>query len=477
MRADSGFRFPFSAPPRLPRLASMIAKILTLEVGTEFDVIAARQRARQIARACGFGVLDQARISTVVSELARNIFNYAGNGSVSFAVDGAVAPQHLLITVEDQGAGIPDLEQILAGKYRSTSGMGLGILSAQRLMERFEIVSSAAGTRITVGKRFLPQTALMAADAFHAIIPQFEALPNEAALSEARHQNRELTDALSALQARQEELLLVTSRLEERNRNIEALNDLLDDKAAALQQADRSKDAFLATLSHELRGPLSAVGMAATLLQPPGVSSERANQMGELVSRQVAHMSRLVEDLLDVSRVSRGLVQLESVPLELADIVAASVEQVQSAADQKHHRIELQLGRGSLLVLGDRTRLVQVLSNLLGNAIRYTDSGGQIIIALEKRGPMAMLRVSDNGMGIDAALMPRLFDLYVQAEVSSDRTGGGLGLGLALVKNLVEAHKGNVTAHSAGEGQGSTFTVQLPLCVERRMGAATGTAF
>jgi signal transduction histidine kinase len=446
----------------------MTENILTLGVGTEFDVIAARQRARQIAAACGFAALDQARISTVVSELARNIFNYAGTGSVSFALDGVDAPQHLLITVEDQGAGIADVDQILSGNYRSTSGMGLGILSARRLMERFDITSGATGTRITVAKQFPHQAMFMSASAFGPIVAKFEPLPNHAALSEARHQNRELTDALGALQARQEELQLLATRLEERTRHVEALNDLLDDKADALQRADRSKDVFLATLSHELRGPLSAAGMAAKLLQPAGISSERSNQMGELIGRQVAHMSKLVEDLLDVSRISRGLVQLDKAPVGLSEIVAAAVEQVQSAAILKHHRIEQQLGRVSLLVLGDRTRLVQVLSNLLSNAIRYTDRGGLIRIVLEKRGPMALLRVSDNGRGIGAELMPRLFDLYVQAELSSDRTGGGLGLGLALVKNLVEAHGGAVTVDSAGDGQGSAFTVQLPLYVERR---------
>lgn len=443
-------------------------KILTLGVDTEYDVIAARLRARQIAAACGFGSVDQARIGTVVSELARNIFSYAGAGSVSFAADGIVAPQQLLISFEDHGAGIADIEHIFSGSYRSTSGMGLGILSARRLMDCFDLTSGVEGTRITVGKRFPAQTAFMSAADFGAIVAQFEALPNHVALSEARHQNRELTDALSALQARQEELELVTTRLEERNRNIEALNDLLDDKAAALQKADRSKDEFLATLSHELRGPLSAAGMAASLLRPAGVTPERASQMGELISRQVAHMSRLVEDLLDVSRVSRGLVQLEKVPVELAEVVAAAVEQIQSAADQKRHRIEQQLGCDSVVVLGDRTRLLQVLSNLLSNATRYTNDGGVIRIVLEKHGTMALLRVSDNGRGIRAELMPHLFDLYVQAELSSDRTGGGLGLGLALVKNLVEAHGGAVMAYSAGDGQGSAFTVQLPLYVERR---------
>ncbi len=446
----------------------MTQSILTLNVSTEFDVIAARQRARQIAAACGFGTVDQSRIGTVVSELARNIVNYASAGTVSFAAEGARAPQHLLITFDDRGRGIADVDHILSGSYRSPSGMGLGIVSARRLMDRFDINSSANGTCITVGKRFPPQTPFMSVASFGPIVAQFDTLPNHAALSEAQHQNRELADALSTLQARQEELQLVSTRLEERNRNIEALNDLLDDKAAALQKADRSKDDFLATLSHELRGPLSAAGMAANLLLPANVTSQRANQMGELIRRQVAHMSRMVEDLLDVSRVSRGLVQLEKAPVELSEVITAAVEQVGAAAAQKRHTIEQQLSGTSLLVLGDRTRLIQVVSNLLSNAIRYTDSGGLIRIVLDKRRTAAILRVSDNGRGISQELMPRLFDLYVQAAPSADRTGGGLGLGLALVKNLVEAHDGTVTVQSDGDGKGSAFTVQLPLHVERR---------
>ena len=446
----------------------MIERILATAVSTEFDVIAARQRARQIAAACGFAALDQARIGTVVSELARNIFNYAGAGTITFAILGDAAPQQLSITVEDQGRGIADLDLILSGRYRSATGMGLGILSARRLMDQFDIVSGPAGTRISVSKRLPAQAPVLTAEAFAPVVARFEALPANAALSEARHQNRELTEALAALQLRQDELMLATTRLEETNCRIEALNILLDDKAAALQRADRSKDEFLAILSHELRGPLSAAGMAAQLLQSKTVSPERATQMGGLITRQVVHMSKLVEDLLDVSRVSRGLVQIDKGPVELHEVVAAAVEQVQSAANLKHHRLEQELGRVRLLVLGDRTRLVQVVSNLLTNAIRYTNDGGVIGIRLDTQGMMAQLHVADNGTGIGPELMPRLFDLYVQAERSSDRTGGGLGLGLALVKNLVEAHEGVVSAASPGEGLGSTFTVRLPLYVDRR---------
>lgn len=446
----------------------MLERLLTLAVANEFDVIAARQRARQIAAACGFAALDQARIGTVVSELARNIFNYAGAGTATFAIAGSDAGQHLLITLEDRGPGIADLALILSGRYRSATGMGLGLLSARRLMERFDIVSDGGGTRITVGRRLPQQAPRFGSAELHAIVGQLEALPANAALSEARQQNRELSDALDALQARQDELLLATTRLEETNCRVEALNALLDEKAASLLRADRSKDEFLAILSHELRAPLSAAGMAAQLLQAKAISSDRATQMGELIARQVVHMSKLVEDLLDVSRVSRGLVQIDKAPVELSEVVTVALEQVQGAAGLKHHHLEAKLGRAHVLVLGDRTRLVQVLSNLLTNAIRYTDDGGQISVSLAVRGALAELQVRDNGSGIGAELMPRLFDLYVQAERSSDRTGGGLGLGLALVKNLVEAHDGSVSAASAGDGAGSTFTVRLPLYVERR---------
>jgi signal transduction histidine kinase len=250
---------------------------------------------------------------------------------------------------------------------------------------------------------------------------------------------------------------------------VEALNSLLDEKAAALQQADRSKDEFLAILSHELRGPLSAAGMAARLLQAPDVSPARATQMGELIGRQVVHMSTLVEDLLDVSRVSRGLVEIARAPVDLADVVAAALEQVAPAAQLKGHTLVQTLPAEAVMVLGDKVRLVQVLGNLLSNSIRYTQDQGDIAVALERQGNWAVLTVRDNGAGIDLALIPRLFDLYVQAERSTSRTGGGLGLGLALVKNLVEAHDGTVIASSEGTGQGSVFTVHLPLHQERRL--------
>lgn len=437
--------------------------VLTLAVSSEFDVSASRLRARQIAALCGFGTLDQARIATAVSELARNIFNYASAGSVRFAVAQQLQPQQLVVTVQDGGPGIGDLDLILSGGYRSTTGMGLGILAARRLMEQCDIQTGPAGTVITVSKPVPASAARLTPVAIGNFVAQLDALPNNAALSEAHQQNRELTAALSALQARQDELLVVSARLEETNRRAEALNVMLDEKADALQRADRSKDEFLAILSHELRGPLSATAIAAQVLRAGAATPERAEQMSDVITRQVGHMTRLVEDLLDVSRVSRGLVLIEKAPLNLGHVINWAVEQVTSFAHKKHHSIEQRVPGYPLLVEGDRIRLVQVVSNLLTNAIRYTPDGGRIAVHLDEHDGVAVVTVSDNGIGLHADFMPRLFDLYVQAERTADRTGGGLGLGLALVKNLVEAHGGTVTAQSAGRGRGSTFIVRLPV--------------
>jgi len=190
----------------------MTQLIVAIAVNTEFDVIASRQRARQIAALCGFSGLDQARIATCVSELARNIFNYASLGTVRFSVAEHVWPQQLEVEVEDQGPGITNLDEILSGSYRSTTGMGLGILAARRLMEKFDIRTGPSGTTITFSKRFPTHALPMTSAALGNIVSQLDVLPNNAALSEAHHQNRELTDALSALQTRQDELLIVGSK-------------------------------------------------------------------------------------------------------------------------------------------------------------------------------------------------------------------------------------------------------------------------
>ncbi len=428
--------------------------LLDVVIHNELDVIASRLRARQVAALCGFGAHDQARIAAAVSELARNAVAHAGGGRVRFLAATTAASRQLIVAIEDEGQGIPALAGLLA---RGTGGLA----AARRFVDAWGIDSDSRGTRIALVRAFPEPGQAMDDDAIAGAVAHMDALPGNVALSEAHQQNRELTDALATLQAKQDELIGVSARLERTNQEVVALNARLHDKAEALMSADRRKDEFLSVLSHELRGPLSATAMAAQLLEGDADSQHRSVKLGQLVGRQVRHMSRLVEDLLDISRVSRGLVTLDRTPVDVRHVVEAAVEQLEASAAARRHAIVVTLPEHQCLVTGDRTRLLQVVANLLGNAIRYTPERGRIEVAVSIRDAAVAVRVADDGIGIPATLMPHLFDLYTQAERPDGRSGG-LGLGLALVKSLVEAHGGSVTVHSVGIGAGSTFEVQLP---------------
>jgi PAS domain S-box-containing protein len=230
---------------------------------------------------------------------------------------------------------------------------------------------------------------------------------------------------------------------------------------AALREADRRKDEFLALLSHELRNPLAPILTAAQLMERRGdVATPRER---EVILRQAQHLIRLVDDLLDVSRVARGKVTLARKVVELAAVVTRAVEATAPLLEQFRHQLALSVPGAGLPVNGDEVRLTQVVSNLLSNAARYTPPGGHIEVTARRDGDEIVLVVRDDGAGIDHGLLPHMFDMFVQGERGSDRSQGGLGLGLSLVRTLTELHGGSVTAHSDGPGRGSEFVIRLPV--------------
>jgi PAS domain S-box-containing protein len=235
-----------------------------------------------------------------------------------------------------------------------------------------------------------------------------------------------------------------------------------------LHEADRRKDEFLAMLAHELRNPLAPISAAADLLRIGRLDEARVRHSSAIIARQVRHMTSLVDDLLDVSRVTRGQVTLARAPVTARTIVDEALEQVRPMFDARRQRLDVDLGEPDATVLGDKARLVQVLANLLGNAAKYTPEGGRIAVRTSNAahaggGEALLLVVHDEGIGMESELTAHVFDLFTQAQRSSDRSQGGLGLGLALVKHLVELHGGTVSCASPGLGQGSTFEVALPL--------------
>ena len=261
---------------------------------------------------------------------------------------------------------------------------------------------------------------------------------------------------------------------------IGAASDITERREAEekLRQADRQKDEFLAMLAHELRNPLAPLGAAAQLLQLGRLDEARVRQTSQIIGRQVLHMTHLIDDLLDVSRVTNGLVTLDKAPAEVDAILRDAVEQVMPLMRARGHDFTWSLPPGAPVVLGDKKRLVQVVTNILNNAAKYTRDGGVIALTAQRDGPQVRIAVVDNGIGMAPEMAARAFDLFTQAERTPDRSSGGLGLGLALVKSLVELHGGTVSCDSPGVGKGSRFTVSLP-CLParaetRRPGAAGG---
>lgn len=231
----------------------------------------------------------------------------------------------------------------------------------------------------------------------------------------------------------------------------------------ALREASLRKDEFLAMLSHELRNPLAPVRNSIYILDHAPCGSEQERRAKRVIDRQIGHMVRLVDDLLDITRISRGKIQLQRESIELVELVRRTVDDHRSVFERSEVALELQLCKGPVWVDGDATRLSQVVGNLLQNAAKFSGPGGHTRVSVDVASANALVRVRDDGMGIAPEILPRLFDPFTQAESTLDRSRGGLGLGLALVKGLVELHGGNVQAASAGPGQGAEFTIRLPI--------------
>jgi signal transduction histidine kinase len=264
---------------------------------------------------------------------------------------------------------------------------------------------------------------------------------------------------------------LPRTQLEEVHRVAAALARAHDERTAlflrehqarvAAESASKAKDEFLAMLGHELRNPLAAITNATQLIERQRLALDpKAATATDIITRQARHLTRLTDDLLDAGRVILGKISLTRVPLDLANAVATVFEGMRGTGRIGDHQFELHVDH--TWVFADATRIDQIVSNLLTNAVKYTPAGGRIVVTTRREGAQSVLVVSDTGIGLEPELLPRAFDLFVQGERALDRAQGGLGIGLTLVRRLTELHGGSVSAESAGRGQGATFKVRLP---------------
>ena len=288
---------------------------------------------------------------------------------------------------------------------------------------------------------------------------------------ELQRANARLSEANIALQEEKTRELEVFNRsLQHANSELEAANQSLQSEIAeraraeqALKEAGRHKDEFLAMLAHELRNPLAPIHNAVELMRMKPLDDPQLNWARDVISRQLTSLTRLVDDLLDVSRITRGKINLTRQVVELEGLISRAVETVHPLFDECGHQLTLELPEPGIKVFGDPTRLTQAIANVLGNAAKYTDRGGRISLAATVREDDVEIRIRDNGIGIRPDMLPHVFELFTQLDRDDGRTQGGLGIGLALVQRLVQMHGGEVLAASEGPGKGSEFVIRLPL--------------
>jgi signal transduction histidine kinase/ActR/RegA family two-component response regulator len=283
-------------------------------------------------------------------------------------------------------------------------------------------------------------------------------MPNVTVLERPASSRTIVSSVQAALRARRRQY-----QMREQFSALRSSETALKTASAALSDSNRRKDEFLAMLAHELRNPLAPIKTASEILARKFAEDQQATKTIAIVKRQVTHLVRIVDDLLDVARITEGRIELRPAPVPVSAIVSDAVEIVEPLLRERNHKLLVGAIFERLYLSVDHARLVQCMANVLTNAAKYTDPGGEIRIEVQKRGNRLAIIVSDSGVGISPELLPRIFDLFVQGARSLDRAQGGLGIGLSVVKRLVEMHDGTITAQSDGLGRGSTFVLDLPL--------------
>ena len=458
--------------------------LLTCEIRTELDVVFVRQRARQIAALLSFDAQAQTRISTAVSEIARNAFLYAMGGRAQFSIEGG-SPESFVIRISDRGKGILNLASILAGTYKSATGMGVGLLGARRLMDTFRADTVPGhGTTIELGRTLPPQAPKVSPELVSRIGEELGRVTPAGLMEEIRQQNNDLLNAFDELRSRQLDLDRMYREVAEANRRMTDVNVELNDKADALERISAServaraqaeaavaaRDELLAIVSHDLRNPLNVIVTSVSVLQQAILDSAEGRlvqKSANVILRSADRMTRLIADLLDLAQIQAGTLAVEQRAEDLDSIVREGLEMLRPLAAKSEQKLD-GFATAGVLVQCDRGRVLQIVSNLVGNALKFTPKGGSVFVGAHVSGDEALFFVRDTGQGIAELELPRVFDRFWHAH-HNNRTG--IGLGLSIVKGLVEAHAGRIWVEST-LGTGTTFFFTLPLANQPVLGEA-----
>jgi signal transduction histidine kinase/DNA-binding response OmpR family regulator len=442
----------------------MSNRLSTITLRNERDVVLARQRAREIAALLGFDNQEQIRLATATSEMARNAFRYARGGKVSFDIEIGKT-QVMAITISDTGPGIDNLSEIFEGRYRSTTGMGLGIVGTKRLMDNFEITSGPGGTLVKMGKDLPFAAPALTTARLKDVSDKISSKTPESPYEEIDRQNRELLKTLQELRARQEELALLNRELEDTNRGVVALYAELDERADYLRRASDLKTSFLSNISHEFRTPLNSIMSLARILLDRldgDLTGDQETQVG-FILESAKTLSEMVNDLLDLAKVEAGKVRIRVKTFEVMELFSALKGMLKPLlADNSS--VDLVFVEGSNLppLRTDEGKVSQILRNFISNAIKFTPQG-EIKISAELRGSGSVLfEVTDTGIGIPPEHLETVFQEFSQIENPLQERYSGTGLGLPLCRKMALLLGGKVWVTSE-LGRGSSFFVELPV--------------
>ena len=410
---------------------------------TTLTVTMARERARQVGELFGLDTLQRTRFVTAVSEIARSTVQQGSEASLSFMFDTQPRgrrSQCLVAEFADRNPAVPrprDRAEVIFAMRAETQR---GIAAARRLVDHLSVDSPEEGGTVVILEMGLPRDrkplSIQEIDVRATQLAGFEALTP---FEELERLNGEMALAMEVLRGRQ----------------------------LALEQADLRKNEFMAMLAHELRNPLAAIklNLAMLKLKPMTTGPELADRR-EVISRQVNQISRMVSDLVDVTRVEKGKVELQETAVEVNSLLKDALEMTAAAILERKHDVAFTAAPHDLWLNGDSARLLQVFTNVIQNAAKYTPEQGRIRIAVCAENGQAVIEVSDNGVGIGADMLPHVFALFVQVRDKSLDASAGMGVGLTLADRLVREHGGTIAVHSDGVGHGSRFTIKLPLMAE-----------
>jgi signal transduction histidine kinase/DNA-binding NarL/FixJ family response regulator len=405
--------------------------LIQMILESDADLLHVRQSSKHLAGLCELDVHDQTRLVTALSEIARNALQYAGPANVRFQIETREFASFIVIEVTDHGPGIKDVDSILSGAYQSQTGLGKGLSGAKRLVDNLEIETGKNGTKVVLRKS-IPSRKRIDGQQINAWAAELGQQSPSSAIEELKQQNAQLATMLLEIQLTKD----------------------------ALERSNTMKSQFLANMSHEIRTPMNAIIGLTNILRRKCSDAEQL-QLVQLIKDSGLALLSVINDVLDMSKIEAGRFELVREPFRLEDLVRSSVDMLQGQAEPKTITIQMDYQVTKNCVIGDAGRIRQVLTNLIGNAIKFSE-GGIVRVRVSGTADGAVrFEIIDHGIGIEPELLSQLFQPFVQLDAANNRKYGGTGLGLNISKRLVELMKGRIGVNSA-LGEGSTFWFEVP---------------